>query len=90
MQALYIQQDGTLQAVEPKNKKSFDVSELTRYIGGQIEIIAIGGDDLLIVNEIGSSGSQAVNEEATKVVREKGFEHTIFGNALLCDYKLIV
>lgn len=72
--------------VQPKNGKYFVLKEMQEIVGGYIEIIHLGNDKLMVVNEEGKLEGLPWNDEATKMYQEcvRPFDY-IAGNALICD-----
>ena len=51
--ATLIKTDGTSREIAPKNKKAFTLDEMQAFVGGFIEIVGMGEDQVMIVNEEG-------------------------------------
>ena len=72
--------------LQPKNGKFFELEELQKVVGGYIEIIDLGNDKLMVVNEEGKLEELPWNDEATKMYQRctRAFDY-IAGNALVCN-----
>lgn len=66
-------------SVEPKDGKIFSLEELQSFVNGYIEIIMIGYEKFMIINEEGCINGMPLNENASSLVG--GF---IFGDVLIC------
>lgn len=72
--------DGRIELVRPANGKSFEYEELTKAVGGYIEILNCpgSGDAIMVINEEGKLNGLPYNELATKVWLYQG-DLTEFG-----------
>ena len=59
--ALWLKTDTTEHKVHPANGKLFTLAELQGYVGGYIEIIPIGDDKSMVLNEDGKALGLATN-----------------------------
>jgi hypothetical protein len=80
---------GTQETVAPKNKKLFSLKELQAFVGGYIEIVFLTDSQIMVVNEEGKLDELPINVRATEIVRARGIEDTIVGDALVCPSKLV-
>lgn len=84
--AQIIQMDGAIINVQPKNGTDFSLEELQAVVGGLIEIIRLGSDEIMVVNEEGKFVCE-VNTTATFFAKaRKAIFPTdcIHGNVLVC------
>lgn len=78
--------NGEVIEVSPKNNRDFTLEELQNFVEGDIEIINLTTEKILIVNEEGKINKLPFNESATELWREYyGRTDYIVGNALLCN-----
>ena len=78
--------NGEVIEVSPKNNRDFTLEELQNFVEGDIEIINLTTEKILIVNEEGKINKLHFNESATELWREYyGRTDYIVGNALLCN-----
>lgn len=83
--ARYILTTGESFQVVPQHKNGpFTAQELQAFVGGFIEVVNLGRNHWLVVNEDGLRLELPLNEVATRLVRRLGLPHTIVGDALLC------
>ena len=72
--------------VSPKNNRDFTLEELQSFVEGDIEIINLTAEKILIVNEEGKINKLLFNELATELWKKYyGRTDYIVGNALLCN-----
>ena len=77
---------GVISEVQPKNGKFFELEELQKVVGGYIEIIDLGNDQLMVVNEEGKLEDVPYNFFATQMYqRSTRVLDYIAGNALVCS-----
>lgn len=69
--------------ISPKDGRRFSLEELQLYVGGYVELIRIGRDNYLVVDEEGTLKGLPLNPGATKIVRQLGYTH-IVGDAVYC------
>lgn len=89
--ALLIKTDGSVQKAYPANGSDFKLEELQGFVDGLIEIIDIGSDVIMVVNEEGK-GILEPNKKATFLARtmQAIFPHDyIAGNALMCPSDMV-
>jgi hypothetical protein len=81
--------NGTQETVAPKNKKYFTLQELQAFVGGYIKMVFLTDSQIMVVNEEGKLDELPLNVRATEIVRARGIEDSIVGDALVCSSKLI-
>ena len=75
---------------EPKNGRTFALTEMQEIIGGYIEPIRLNDGRMIIVDEEGKSKGKAVNIPATNILRRDHFTTDyIVGTAIVCDADMI-
>lgn len=75
---------------EPKNGKTFGLTEMQEIVGGYIEPIRLNDGRMIIVDEDGKSKGKAVNIPATNILRRDHFTTDyIVGTAIVCDADMI-
>jgi hypothetical protein len=84
---LYV--DGREEFIEPKNGTDFSLEELNNIVGGYIEILPLGDDRIMVVNEEGKLNRLPVNMKATYIVNGIGYKDTIVGNVLVCHSSMV-
>ena len=78
--------NGEVIEVSPKNNRDFTLEELQSFVEGDIEIINLTTEKILIVNEEGKINKLPFNELATELWKKYyGRTDYIVGNALLCN-----
>jgi hypothetical protein len=85
MTALLIKSGGEKVNITPENGVFFSLKELQNYVGGYIEMLLTNDDRTMIVNEEGKLKSFEINNEATKLIKEK----VIVGDVVVCDWSMI-
>lgn len=86
-----IKTDGSVQKVQPANGSDFTLEELQGFVDGLIEIIDIGSDMIMVVNEEGK-GVLELNNKATFLARTMQAifpQDYIAGNALMCPSDMV-
>ena len=78
--AYVIRDSGEESELLPKNGTDFSLKELQGAVGGFIEIVHLGNDKLLVVDEEGLLKSLRINAKASILARRP-----IVGTAVLCD-----
>lgn len=75
----------------PKNGTDFSLEELQEFVGGYIEILSLGGNLIMVVNEEGKLLDLASNKTATKEYwfYTKNYSDYIVGNVLICESCLV-
>lgn len=89
--ALLIKTDGSVQKAYPANGSDFKLEELQGFVEGLIEIIDIGSDVIMVVNEEGK-GVLEPNSMATVIAKARSaiFPHDyIAGNVLMCPSDMV-
>lgn len=71
--------DGRKETVNPKNGKTFELEELQGFVHGNIEIVHVRGNRLLVVDDEGLFKQLPMNFNASSVAGM-----LIVGDALLC------
>lgn len=80
--------DNTCTDVRPKNGKDFKLEELSKIVGGYIEIVNLRNGKILVINEEGKLENLPENAPATNIARHAGVIFTddyIVGDVLYCD-----
>lgn len=85
MDARIIKTTGETIFVEPKNRVDFSLEELQQIVDGYIEIVQLGNNECMVVNEDGHSLGMNVNIKATNVY---GYD-VIVGDVLICNVNQI-
>lgn len=77
---------GAISEVQPKNGKFFELEELQKVVKGSIEIIYLGNDQAMVVNEEGKLEDLPYNFIATQMYQRstRAFDY-IAGDALVCS-----
>jgi hypothetical protein len=70
---------------EPKNSKEFTLTELQEIVGGYIELVNLGNNQYMVVNEDGILQNLPLNHKATRLYGHS----TIVGDVLICKYNQI-
>lgn len=72
--------------IQPNNGKFFELEELQNVVGGYIEIVRLGNDKLMVVNEEGKLEQLPWNNIATSIYHRctRALDY-IAGNALICN-----
>jgi hypothetical protein len=89
--AMILKTDGSVQKVQPANGSDFTLEELQGFVEGLIEIIDIGSDMIMVVNEEGK-GVLEPNSMATVIAKARSaiLPHDyIAGNALMCPSDMV-
>lgn len=83
--AKVIKAAGAITDVQPKNGKFFELEELQKVVGGYIEIINLGNDEIMVVNEEGKLEDLPYNFFATQMYQRstRALDY-IAGDALVC------
>lgn len=84
---LYV--DNREEFIEPKNGTDFSLEELQTIVGGHIEIVQLGDERIMVVNEEGKLNRLPVNVKATFIVNGLGYKDTIVGNVLVCHTSMV-
>lgn len=85
MDSILYTTDGGRRIVTPSNGTDFSLEELQGFVGGYIEIIGLGNNRLVIVNEEGKILGLPKNIFVTKIIQSAGRQDIIVGNVLICD-----
>lgn len=93
MVAKYITDFGLIRDVKPKNGSTFTLEEMQGYVQGYVEVIRIGTDEIMCINEEGKFiDSCFLNKEATKIALENNAimeSDFICGNVVICQSKML-
>ena len=81
--------DGREEFIEPKNGTDFSLEELHTIVGGYIEIVLLGDNRIMVVNEEGKINRLPLNVRATCIVNGAGIADTIVGNVLICRSEMV-
>lgn len=76
----------------PKNGTDFQIDELQGVVGGYFEIIPLGDQRIMVLNEDGKARKLPVNAAATKLAHEhRAISHFDFivGDALVCPVSMV-
>jgi len=76
--------DGTVEEIQPKNRRDFKLNELQEIVDGYIEFIYLKNEMVMVVNEEGKINNLPLNQNATLYVQAHDFADVIGGNALVC------
>ena len=77
--------DGMVKTVKPFNGTDYSLKELKEFVGGYIEIIKLGNNRLMVINEEGKLYNLPLNIKATGIIQLHGRNDVIVGNALVCS-----
>lgn len=93
MEAKIYKQSGRVAKVTPLNGEHFTLTELQCLVGGYIEIVQLGGGEVMVVRADGKMCQDAeINHSATRIARERQaiWAHDcIVGNALVCPSEMV-
>lgn len=89
MDSILYTTDGKQQIVEPSNGTDFSLEELQGFVGGYIEIVKVGNNRVMVVNEEGKLYRLPLNERATEIIQKAGHNDYVVGDALVCDLGMI-
>ena len=84
---LYV--DGREEFIVPKNGTDFSLEDLQIIVGGYIEIVPLGDERIMVVNEEGKIHRLPLNVRATCIVNGAGIADTIVGNVLICRSEMV-
>ena len=77
---------GAISEVKPKNGQFFELKELQKIVGGYIEVVDLGNEQLMVVNEEGKINGLPYNYMATQIYRRStSVLDYIAGDVLVCD-----
>lgn len=93
MEAKIYKQSGRVARVFPQNGTDFTLRELQSIVGGYIELVRLGNDNVMVINEEakGMMGT-VINVSATRIAREHQaiWAHDcIVGDALVCPSQMV-
>lgn len=83
--AVIYKANGERETVFPDNGKDFKLEQLQKIVGGYIEVVTLGNDELMILNERGKLMKLPYNRDATEIY-QKAFQTDDFivGDVLIC------
>jgi hypothetical protein len=85
MVATLLRADGTEEEVLPENGGQFSTNELRFFVGGLPEVVYLGNDTVIVVNDEGHLIGLPLNRRASSLYR-----HTpIVGDVLFCSRSMI-
>jgi hypothetical protein len=82
--ATLIDHSGAETEICPESGEAFGLKELQKAVGGYIELVYLGNDKILVVNEEGLLENLPLNRKASTLARRP-----IVGNVVYCDNKQI-
>lgn len=85
--AILVKENGDKVEIFPANGKMFELEEVQRLVGGYIEIVNLGGEDVMVVDEEGKLKGKPVNTVATIIAHMRHAIHhndCIVGDVLIC------
>lgn len=83
--AVIYKANGEHQEVFPENGKDFKLEELQKIVGGLIDAIGIGGDQIMVFNDEGKLIRLPYNQAATELFRKHyDTDDFIVGDVLVC------
>ena len=88
MKGRIIYVDGREEFIEPKNGTDFTLEELQTIVDGQIEIVQIGDESIMVVNEEGRLLNLPHNYTASRITSALGIVN-IVGTALVCNRDMV-
>lgn len=83
--AKFYRYDGIIEDVTPKNGNDFTLEEMQAMVGGYIETLSLTDGKWIVVNEEGKLHNLPLNFNATKIIRDNGYNDYIVGNAIICN-----
>lgn len=91
MTAILYYEDGAVREVSPENGNDFKLGELQAMVEGDIQIVPLEGEKLLVCNEEGKlNGVCKPNIRATmEWIKFYGETDVMYGNVLICDPEMI-
>lgn len=84
-----IMTDGIALKTEPKNGTDFSLEEMQKIVGGYIEILRLGSELIMVVNEEGKLNGLGFNAKATILARAAGYDDYIVGDVLVCPSDMV-
>lgn len=83
--AVIYKANGERKEVAPENGKDFKLKELQKIVGGYIDAIGIGGDEIMVFNDEGKLMQLPYNQDATTLFRKHyNTDDFIVGDVLVC------
>lgn len=85
--AQIIRTTGEIHEVQPKNGTDFQLDEMQTIVGGYIQIVCIGDDEVMVMNEEGKYTCELNGAATTLAKMHKAIYHDdyICGDVLVCD-----
>ena len=93
MEPKLIQPDGRESPYPPANGKDYTLEEMQTAVGGMIELVRLGSDGMMVINEEGKLEHMPVNPTANALAHQY---HAIFeddvivGPALVCPARMVL
>lgn len=83
--AVIYKANGERETVFPDNGKDFKLEQLQKIVGGYIDMLGVGGDEIMVFNDEGKLMGLPFNREATEIY-QKAFQTDDFivGDVLVC------
>lgn len=83
--AVIYRTNGKREQVLPENGTDFKLEQLQKIVGGYIDILGIGSDELMVFNDEGKLMGLPINREATKIYQKHfNTDDFIVGDVLIC------
>lgn len=85
--ATLIKSNGEKIEVAPENSKRFELEEAQKLVGGYIQIIHLGNDEVMILDEEGKLKGYPANHEASFIALSRKAIHWtdyIVGDVVIC------
>ena len=83
--ALIYKANGERETVSPDNGKDFKLEQLQKIVGGYIDMLGIGGDEIMVFNDEGKLMGLPYNQDATALFRKHyNTNDFIVGDVLVC------
>lgn len=83
--AVIYRTNGEREQVLPENGTDFKLEQLQKIVGGYIDILGIGCDELMVFNDEGKLMGLPINREATKIYQKYfNTDDFIVGDVLIC------
>jgi hypothetical protein len=87
----HITVDGIVSTVSPENGTDFKLPEVQKLVEGHIEIVHLGNEEIMIVNDCGKFDKE-LNTLATLLARSKGALYQndyICGDVVVCPSEML-
>lgn len=83
--AVIYKTNGERENVYPENGRDFKLEQLQKIVGGLIDILCIGDDEIMVFNDEGKIMGLPYNREATALFRKHyNTNDFIVGDVLVC------